>query len=92
MAVLVIRTRGARLFVSYLAAANLLFVGSFLFFSPTSELVSGGSTGDLGTVDVPALRGPVVVIVLDEFPAATIMRADGSLNADRYPGFAELAA
>ncbi len=91
IAVLIIRTRGARLFASYLAAANLLFVGSFLFFSPTSELVSGGSTGDLGSIDVPPLRGPVVVIVLDEFPAATIMRADGSLNADRYPGFAELA-
>ena len=91
IAALIIRTRGARLFASYLAAANLLFVGSFLFFSPTSELVSGGSTGDLGSVHVPPLRGPVVVVVLDEFPAATIMRADGSLNTDRFPGFAELA-
>jgi Sulfatase len=92
VAVLVVRTRGAQLFVSYLAAANLLFVGSFLFFSPTSELVAGGSSEDLGSVDVPALGGPVVVIVLDEFPAATIMRGDGSLNSTRYPGFAELAA
>jgi hypothetical protein len=91
IAALVIRTRGARLFASYLAAANLIFIGSFLFFSPTSELVSGGSTGDVGSVHVPPLRGPVVVVVLDEFPAATIMRADGALNADRYPGFAELA-
>jgi Sulfatase len=92
VAVAIVRTRGAQLFVSYLAAANLLFVGSFLFFSPTSELVAGGSTGDLGSVDVPVPEGPVVVLVLDEFPAATIMRADGSLNADRYPGFAELAS
>jgi Sulfatase len=92
VAVLVVRTRGAQLFVSYLAAANLLFVGSFLFFSPTSELVAGGSSEDLGSVDVPAVPGPVVVMVLDEFPAATIMRGDGSLNAERYPGFAELAA
>ena len=86
VAVLVVRARGAQLFVSYLAAANLLFVGSFLFLSPTAELVAGGSAEDLGSVDVPALRGPVVVVVLDEFPAATIMRADGSLNAERYPG------
>ncbi len=91
VAALIIRTRGARLFASYLAVANLLFIGSFLFFSPTSELVSGGSTDDLGSVEVPPLSGPVVVIVLDEFPATTIMRADGSLNTDRYPGFAELA-
>jgi hypothetical protein len=59
IAVLVVRTRGAQLFVSYLA--NLLFLGSFLFFSPTSELVAGGSAGDVGEVDVPALEGPVVV-------------------------------
>ena len=48
VAVLVLRTRGAQLFVSYLAAANLLFLGSFLFLSPTSELVAGGSAGDIG--------------------------------------------
>ena len=92
IAVLVVRTRGAQLFVSYLAAANLLFLGSFLFLSPTSELVAGGSAGDVDEVDVPAPEGPVVVIVLDEFPASTIMRGDGSLNAERYPGFAQLAA
>ena len=89
---LVLRTRGTRLFVSYLAVANLFFLGSFFFLSPTSELVAGGSSGDLGDVSVPTLRAPVVVIVLDEFPAATIMRADGSFNDERYPGFAELAS
>ena len=92
VAVLVVRTRGTQLFVSYLAVANLFFLGSFFLLSPTSELVAGGSSGDLGDVTVPALDGPVVVIVLDEFPAATIMRADGSLNEERYPGFAELAS
>ena len=90
--VLVLRTRGTQLFVSYLAAANLFFLVSFLFLSPTSELVAGGSSGDLGDISVPGLRAPVVVIVLDEFPAATLMRADGSLNDERYPGFAELAS
>ena len=90
--VLVLRTRGTQLFVSYLAVANLFFLGSFFFLSPTSELVAGGSSGDLGDIAVPTLRAPVVVIVLDEFPAATIMRADGSLNEERYPGFAELAS
>ena len=38
---LVLRTKPGRLFVSYLAAANLLFLGSFLFVSPTSALVVG---------------------------------------------------
>ena len=56
VAVLVLRTRGTQLFVSYLAVANLFFLGSFFFLSPTSELVAGGSSGDLGDVAVPALR------------------------------------
>ena len=90
---LIVRTRGGQLFASYLAVANILFVAFFLFFSPTAELVaSGGSVGDLGRIDAPRLRGPVVVLVLDEFAAATIMRPDGTLNAERYPGFAALAS
>ena len=32
------------------------------------------------------------MVVLDEFPAATIMRPDGTINSDRYPGFADLAS
>ena len=92
VALLVLRTRGTQLFVKYLAVANLLFLGSFLFLSPTSELVAGGSSGHIGEIEVPELRAAVVVIVLDEFPAATLMRADGSLNEERYPGFAELAS
>jgi hypothetical protein len=90
---LVLRTRPGRLFVSYLAAANLLFLGSFLFVSPTSALVVGGGTSSAAAdeVTVPELRGPVVVIILDELPAATIMGRDGRINDERYPGFAELA-
>jgi hypothetical protein len=88
----VVRTRGGTMFASILAAANLVFVGSFLLFSPTAELVAGDGTPSVGGVHVPPLRAPVVVVVLDELPAATIMRADGTINADRYPGFAELAA
>ncbi len=90
--VLVLRTKGVRLLVSYLAVANLFFLATFLFFSPASELVAGASSADLGEVDVPTPGGPVVLLVLDELPAATFMRADGSLNAERYPGFAELAS
>lgn len=89
---LVLRTAGGRLLVTYLAAANLLFVGLFLFASPASELVSGSARADVGDVTLDRPDGPVVVIILDEFPAATIMRADGTINDERYPGFAELAS
>ncbi len=46
----------------------------------------GGGGGD--TPDRP----PVVVLVFDEFPADTLLRPDGSIDAERYPHFADLAA
>jgi hypothetical protein len=92
-AFLVLRTRGGQLLTTYLSVANVLFLGAFLFASPTAELVTGSnSVGDLGTVAVPDVEGQVVVVVLDEFPATTIMRGDGTINSERYPGFAQLAA
>ena len=89
---LVWRFQPARLFATYLSAANLFFVGTFLFFSEASALVVGdGATDAVGEVSVPELDGPVIVIILDELPAATIMGADGRINEERYPGFARLA-
>ena len=91
--VLVLRTKGVRLLVSYLAVANLFFLATFLFFSPASELVAGASSGRPRRRRRPdAWRDRSSLLVLDELPAATFMRADGSLNAERYPGFAELAS
>ena len=89
---LVARFQAARLFAAYLAAANLLFVGTFLFLSEASDLVVGeGATDEVVGVSVPDLAGAVVVIIFDELPAATIMGRDGEINEERYPGFARLA-
>jgi len=92
VAALVESSRPGRLLLQYLALGNLLFLGGFLFISPTSVLLGGSGGDDLGTVTVPTPPGPVVVVILDEFPVTTLMRSDGSINADRFPGFAELAA
>lgn len=92
LAVAAVRTRVGRLLLSYLAVANLAFVALFLFASPTAELIANSASADRGDVVVPPIESPVVVIVLDEFAAATIIAADGSINAERYPGFAELAS
>jgi Sulfatase len=35
---------------------------------------------------------PVVVVVFDEFPADDLLRPDGSIDAERFPNFAELAS
>src|SRR5215217_6219971 len=37
-------------------------------------------------------RPPVIVVVFDEFPADDLLRPDGSIDAERYPNFAELAS
>jgi Sulfatase len=37
-------------------------------------------------------RPPVVVVVFDEFPTDDLLRPDGSIDAERFPNFAELAS
>ena len=91
--VLVSRTRPGRLLLCYLAIANVVFPGAFLLASPASALLSQDPRPDaIGEVSVPVPPGPVVVIVFDELPVSTLMRADGGINDERYPSFARLAA
>jgi hypothetical protein len=85
------RVRSARQFLSYLAIGNVAFVVLFLLTSPSAKLLRGASYADAGNVQVPPLDGPVVVLVLDEFPLTSLLRADGSINGVRYPRFAALA-
>jgi hypothetical protein len=83
----------ARQFLSYLAIGNVAFLVLFLLSSPSSELLRSGQSAAAaaGVVHPPTLQGPVVVLVLDEFPLTALMRPDGSINDSRYPRFAELA-
>src|SRR5215210_1202151 len=37
-------------------------------------------------------RPPVVVVVFDELPSDDLLRPDGSIDAERFPNFAELAS
>jgi hypothetical protein len=83
--------RWARRFFSYLAVGNVAFVVLFLLTSPSAELLTGASHADTGSVRIPPLKGPVVVVVLDEFPLTSLLRTDGSINEVRYPNLAALA-
>ena len=91
IAVLELRVRLARQFLSYLAVGNVAFVVMFLVASPTAELLGGASYADAGSVKIPPLDGPVLVVVLDEFPLTSLLRGDGSINEARYPNLAALA-
>jgi Sulfatase len=82
--------RQVRAGLRYLAWSPIVFVAFFLVFSPTAELLTGGGVGDVeaGVVGEPA---PIVVVSLDEFPVASLLRPDGTINDDRFPNFARLA-
>ena len=47
--------------------------------------------GDGGGAAVPD-KPTVVVLIFDEFPSDALLHPDGSIDAERYPGFADLAA
>ncbi len=84
------RTNAMRLGLRYLALAPLLFLALFMFTSATSRLLwedeAQAATGI--TVDHPR---PVVMVVFDEFPLASIIGPDGRIDATRFPNFARLA-
>jgi hypothetical protein len=68
----------------------VLFVALFVFASPISKLIFGTPSEALGAVEVgnPA---PVVMVVFDEFPVASLMDEHGDLQRELYPNFARLA-
>jgi hypothetical protein len=87
------RWASVRLWTAWLSPAPLVFAALFLFASPVSGLVGGD---DIDTADLGAFGSgdppPVVFVVLDEWPLASIVRQDGTIDADLYPNVAELAA
>lgn len=84
------RSHGLRLGLRILAAAPLVFLAVFLFFSSTSRLIWEPEAQVATNVEV-GRDAPVVEVVFDEFPLASILSPDGTINAERFPGFARLA-
>ena len=77
-----------RSFARLTALLPPLIVGWFLFFSSVSSVVlpqASVETARAGT------KSNVLMLVFDEFPLASIMAPDGTINAQRYPGLGGLA-
>jgi Sulfatase len=87
-ALLYARARAVRMVLSVVGAAPLLVLVLFLAFSPVSRLLE--SPPEPRLADAPS-GAPVVMVVLDELPTVSLLRADGELDAVRYPNFARLA-
>ncbi|HEU5107505.1 MAG TPA: sulfatase-like hydrolase/transferase, partial [Micromonosporaceae bacterium] len=79
------------------AIGPLVSVLLFVFASPTGAVVLGGKLGGTdGSGPAPAVstgaHPPIVVVVLDELPQASLLDDAGRLDAERFPAFARLAA
>lgn len=85
------RWRQARTGLAFLAATPLLAVVALIPWSPSAELVWQRDVGTVEGVEV-ARPAPVVVLQLDELPLSSLLRPDGTVNEERFPNFARLAA
>lgn len=72
----------------------LIACGLFLFGTPVSRIVMPAASAAASPVPAPsafASTPPIVMIVLDELPVASLMDARGEIDADLFPTFARLA-
>jgi hypothetical protein len=89
-AALYARAAGVRSFVTVLSPAPLIVLLLFLVVSPVRGLLFPSAAG--GAVAGPSRSTvPVVQVVLDELPQATLADADGRIDAELFPNFARLA-
>ena len=86
--VLTVRSAAFRLWSEFLAVLPVFALLVFLFASPSSDVVSGA---DFAAAASSGTAAPVVLIVLDELPTASIIDANGAIDAVRFPNLARLA-
>jgi Sulfatase len=84
-----------RLWVRFLYPAPIVFLLVFLLLSPTAELLRpppvAAATPPL-TAAQTVKAGPIVMLLMDEFPLKTLLDHRGRIDQRLYPNFAKLAA
>ena len=85
-----VRSRFVPSLLDVLAVAPVVFLVIFFFFSDTSKLILPQSNASALGIDVPS-KTPVVEVIFDEFPTATLLDPQGRIDAKRFPHFAALA-
>jgi hypothetical protein len=88
-ALLYARAEPVRSFMTVLSPAPLVFLVLFLFISPVSKITLSeeASAKEIGGIK-PI---PVVMVVFDELPSTSLLDESRQIDAERYPGFAQLA-
>jgi Sulfatase len=91
VAYLLCRGGFVRQLLNVLVIAPLVFLAIFLFFSATSELVLPQDEPE--ALETHTGSGtPVVLVIFDELPTATLMNRRGAIDSRRFPNFGRLAS
>lgn len=85
------RWEAGRTLLCWLALAPIAFVAVFVWGSPTSDLLWADQAVIQQDISV-GRPAPLVMVVFDELPTASLLRTDGTINERRFPNFARLAA
>ena len=84
------RWKGVRSWLAVLAIGPAVFLASFLWMSPSSDLLRSNDVGAAEVHQTGEARS-VVMIVWDEWPLNSIVNADAEIDADLFPNLAALA-
>ena len=91
VALLLQKSAGMASAVRLLAWSPAAIIAFFLLATPAGGLVTGGGAR-VGSAVEPETSPPIVFIVFDEFPLASLIDPAGNLRTERYPNFGRLAA
>jgi hypothetical protein len=97
LVVLRYRARPTATYLRFLGAASVVFLIQFLVLSPSASLVTGGGGSETaGSVAEAALGAdgeapPIVMVVVDALPTATLLDGTGQIDEELYPNIARLA-
>jgi sulfatase-like protein len=83
------RFQPVRSYFTVLSPAPLVVLALFLVFSPMRSMVFGGDGSSPKKLSTSG--APVVMLLLEELPATSLMDGRGHIDARRYPNFARLA-
>ena len=87
--VLTVRAKAFQMWGQLLACLPVMALIAFLVASPASDLLVDDG---FEAAAASGTAAPVVLIVLDELPTASIIDASGAIDAVRFPNLARLAA
>ena len=85
------RAAWLRTLLRYAGVAPLVVVVIFLFVAPTSALAWPAPLDPDAAAAIPTDSAPIVLVVLDEFPIASIIDRNGEIQSEYYPNLARLA-